>query len=144
MLNVNLKGMFFTTQAALPALRASRGVVVNIASDSALLGTPNSAAYCTSKGGVIAMTRALAVELAPGIRVTCVVPSATDTGLMREQAAASDDPEAFYRDARRYMLMGRLAEPEEIARAILYLASDDASFIIGSALTIDGGATAGY
>ena len=63
---------------------------------------------------------------------------------MREQAAASDDPEAFYRDARRYMLMGRLADPEEIARAILYLASDDASFIVGSALIIDGGATAGY
>lgn len=142
-LDVNLKGMFFTTQSALPALRESKGVVVNLASESGLVGNPLVSAYCASKAGVIGLTRALAMELAPDIRVNCVCPAVVDTDLFREPAEATGDPDTYYEGLRHYAPLRRLARPEEIAKAILYLASADAAFITGSPLIIDGGVTAG-
>ncbi|MDF2235286.1 SDR family NAD(P)-dependent oxidoreductase [Albimonas sp. CAU 1670] len=145
MLDVNLKGTFFCIQAALPALRASGGNVVCVASDAGLIGEAGLAAYCASKGGVVNLVRALALELAPAIRVNCVCPGYTDTDMVRrdtiEQAA---DPAAAEREIADIAPLKRIADPAEIAAAILYLASPDARFVTGAALQIDGGTTAGH
>ena len=145
MLDVNLKGTFFCIRAALPALRASGGNVVNVASDAGLMGDVGSGAvYCASKGGVVNMTRALAIELAPAVRVNCVCPGYVDTDMVRrdgiEQAA---DPVAAEQALLDYAPLKRIATPDEIAASILYLASEEARFVTGAALQIDGGSTAG-
>jgi len=145
MLDVNLKGTFFCIRAALAALRASRGNIVNVASDAGLIGERGLAVYCASKGGVVNLTRALALELAPEVRVNCVCPGYVDTDMVRrdgiEQAA---DPAAAERAVIDYAPLKRMATPGEIATAIAYLASDDARFVTGAAFQIDGGSTAGH
>ncbi|WP_373503418.1 SDR family NAD(P)-dependent oxidoreductase [Aestuariivirga sp.] len=144
-LDINLKGTFFCTQAALPHLRASKGNVVNLASDAGLIGEVGLAVYCASKGGVVNLTRALALELAPGIRVNCVCPGYVDTDMVRRDVIdASDDPATTEAALANSAPLRRIAEPQEIASAILYLASDHARFMTGSALQIDGGTTAGH
>ena len=142
-LDVNLKGAFFCARAALPALRAGRGAVVNVASDAGLRGYAGSAVYCASKGAMVNLTRALACELAPAVRVNCVCPSWVDTDMARTYVEEADEPAAARRRIEAFSPMGRLASAEEVAMAILYLASDDAGFITGAALPIDGGETAG-
>ena len=143
-LDVNLKGTFFCIQAALEALRASKGNIVNIASDAGLIGDPNLVVYCASKGGVVNMTRALALALAPDIRVNCVCPGYVDTDMVRRDSIdQSDDPAAAEQELIDTAPLKRIATPAEIATAIAYLASDDARFVTGSALQIDGGTTAG-
>ncbi|MSP03412.1 MAG: SDR family oxidoreductase [Acetobacteraceae bacterium] len=140
-LTVNLTGTFLVIRAAERFLRAADSAsVVNIGSGVGLIPTgPGSTAYVASKGGVIALTRVLAMELAPKIRVNVVCPGMVDTAMT----------ESFLRDnqggirselAARYAL-GRAAEPEELARAILFLLSEEASFITGIALPVDGGRT---
>jgi len=143
-LDVNLKGTFFCSREALGALRASGGNIVNVASDAGLMGTPGLVVYCASKGGVVNMTRAMALELAPAVRVNCVCPGYVDTDMVRrDYIDASPDPAASEQALVDYAPLRRIATPEEIARAILYLASDDARFVTGAALQIDGGTTAG-
>jgi len=143
-LDVNLKGTFFCCQAALGALRESRGNIVNVASDAGLMGTPGMAVYCASKGGVVNMTRAMALELAPAVRVNCVCPGYVDTDMVRRDFIdTSADPVAAEQALVDYAPLARIATSDEIARAILYLASDHAQFVTGSALQIDGGTTAG-
>ncbi|MGH6718998.1 MAG: SDR family NAD(P)-dependent oxidoreductase [Alphaproteobacteria bacterium] len=142
-MDVILKGAYFCTQAALPSLRAVNGCVVNVASELGLLGVRHNAGYCAAKGGVVNLTRALAVELAPGVRVNCVCPGAIDTELMRACAAASGDVEAYYRFYAGYAPLGRIAQPDEIAAAIVYLASPAAAFVTGAVFAADGGSTAG-
>jgi len=143
-LDVNLKGTFFCCQAALAALRSSRGCIVNVASDAGLMGTPGLVVYCASKGGVVNMTRAMALELAPDVRVNCVCPGYVDTDMVRRDFIdTSADPGAAEQALVDYAPLRRIATPEEIARAILYLASDDACFVTGAAFQIDGGTTAG-
>jgi len=143
-LDVNLKGTFFCCQAALSALRKSRGNIVNVASDAGLMGTPGMVVYCASKGGVVNMTRAMALELAPAVRVNCVCPGYVDTDMVRRDFIdASADPVAAEQALVDYAPLARIATSDEIARAILYLASDHAQFVTGSALQIDGGTTAG-
>lgn len=142
-ISINLKGSFFCTREALPALRRSGGNVVNLASDAGLLGYANSSVYCVSKSGVVGMTRALALELAPRVRVNCVCPGWVDTDMAREQIDAAPDPAVARREMETFAPMKRMARPEEVARAIIYLASSDAAFITGVALPIDGGETAG-
>jgi NAD(P)-dependent dehydrogenase (short-subunit alcohol dehydrogenase family) len=142
-MNVNLKGTFFTSRAALPALKERGGAIVNLASDAALLGYADSSVYCASKGGVAALTRAMALELVPHVRVNCVCPGWVDTDMARAFAAASADPDMARREMAAFSPMGRVASPREIARAILFLASPDAGFITGVALPLDGGETAG-
>lgn len=142
-LGVNLTAPWVLSQALLPGLRQRRGVIVNVASDAGLLGYAGSAAYCASKGALIGLTRALAVELAPDVRTVCVCPGPVETDMMRESIASAPDPEAGRRKWAAYTLLGRVAAPEEVAEAILFAASPRASFVSGSVLSVDGGATAG-
>ena len=144
-LNVNLKGTFFCVRAALPALRKKGGAIVNMASVAGLQGSTEGAVYSASKGGVVNLTRALAMELAPDIRVNCVCPGWVDTDMLRrEYIDLADDPAAAEREAIEEAPLKRVATPEEVAKAIAYLASRDARFITGVALPMDGGISAGY
>jgi len=142
-LDVNLTGPFLACRAALPHLRASRGCIVNLASIAGLEGQAYTAAYCASKGGLVLLTRALAVELAQdGVRVNCVCPAAVDTPLLVDVAhriPADADPRLL---DRLQMLMPGLVSPAEVAAAVAYLASDAARMITGQALTLDGGRSA--
>jgi len=144
-LNVNLKGTFFCCRAALGALRESKGNIVNVASDAGLMGNPESTVYCASKGGVVNLTRAMAIELAPDVRVNCVCPGYVDTDMVRRDwIDEADDPAALEQYLCDYAPARRMAAPSEIAAAVLYLAAEEAGFITGSALQIDGGSTAGH
>jgi NAD(P)-dependent dehydrogenase (short-subunit alcohol dehydrogenase family) len=143
--DVNLKGPFHVVRAALPALRQSKGTIVFVASMTALVGQDRGAAYVASKGAVVSLTKALAIELAPdGIRVNCVCPAGVDTPLMREWAATLPNPTEVLRGQAAMHLTNRLASADEIASTILFLASPAASFITGIALPVEGGATLGY
>ncbi len=134
-LDVNLKGTFFCSRAALPVLRARKGSIVNLASDAGLIGERGLAVYCASKGGVVNLTRAMALDLAPQVRVNCVCPGYVDTDMVRrDYIDRADDPAAAERQVNESAPMKRMARPEEIASAILYLASSDAGFITGAAL----------
>ena len=142
-MEVNLKGVWLGCRAAVPAmLDSGGGSIVNVASFVALMGAATAQiAYTASKGGVLAMTRELAVEYArQGIRANSICPGPIETPLLAELLA---DP---VRRQRRlvHIPIGRFGRPEEIAKAALFLASDDASFVTGSALVVDGGITAAY
>jgi NAD(P)-dependent dehydrogenase (short-subunit alcohol dehydrogenase family) len=141
--DVNLKGTFFCCRAALSALRKSNGNIVNIASDAGLMGCKGFVVYCASKAGVVNMTRAMALDIAPDVRVNCVCPSNTDTDMIRGSIAKAEDPAAKRQMIIDYVPLKRIAMPEEISHAVLYLASSEAKFITGTALAIDGGSTAG-
>jgi NAD(P)-dependent dehydrogenase (short-subunit alcohol dehydrogenase family) len=141
-LDVNLRGVFLTGQAVARRLAADGlpGAIVNLASIAALTSDASepSAHYNASKAGVVALTRQMAVELAPhGIRVNCVCPGVVDTPMLR----LMDDPEAGGRYLRESVPLGRLARPDEVARAICFLASSEASYVTGAAVPIDGGST---
>jgi len=142
-IDVNLKGTYFCSRAALPALRTSNGNIVNLASDSGLLGNPGATVYCASKGGVVNMTRAMALELAPTVRVNCVCPGFVDTDMARNYINEAKDPVAREREVTDYAPLRRIGTPEDIAGAVLYLAGPTGRYITGAALQIDGGATAG-
>lgn len=143
-LDVNLKGTFFCIRAALAALRDSKGNIVNLASDAGLIGAPELVVYCASKGGVVNMTRAMALEFAPDVRVNCVCPGYVDTDMVRRDGIEqASNPVAMEQSLIDEAPLKRIATPQEIANAIVYLASDDARFITGAAFQIDGGTTAG-
>ena len=144
-LDINLKGTFFCIKAALPSLRKSGGCIVNTASVSGLRGAPAESIYSASKGGVVSMTRAMAMELAPDIRVNCICPGWVDTDMFRrDYVETAPDPVAAEREAIEAAPLKRVATPEEVARGIVYLASQDARFITGTALEMDGGQSARY
>ncbi len=142
-LAVNLKGVFFGCKHAVRAMRAPEGVggaIVNVASILALVGDGLLAAYCAAKGGVLGITRATAVRYgADGIRCNAVCPGDIDTPLVAAYFAAADDPAARRAEVEREYPLGRIAQPQEIARAVLFLASDDSSFMSGQPLVVDGG-----
>ncbi len=142
-LDANLKGTFFCSRAALPALKAARGSIVNVASESGVNGYANTSAYCASKGAVVNLTRALAIELTPEVRVNCVCPGVIETDMAREGFAIDGDVEAGLAQQRSQYPVKRIGTSEEVAMAILYLASEHAAFVNGAALAIDGGATVG-
>ncbi len=143
MIEVNLTAPFRLSRHFSATLARRGGTIVNVGSDSGLLGYPGGVAYSASKGGLAGLTRALAVELAPAVRVLCVCPGPIDTDMMRETVAAQPDPAAARLQWQGYSHLGRFAEPEEIAEAILFAASPRCRYQTGSLILVDGGATAG-
>jgi NAD(P)-dependent dehydrogenase (short-subunit alcohol dehydrogenase family) len=145
LLQVNVEGLFLVTKACLPALLKSKGTIVNVASVAGQVGIRRRFAYCATKGAVIALTKQLAIDYAGRLRVNCVCPGTVDTPFVEAYLEKFHKHE---KDAVREQLkarhpMGRLAQPIEIAQAILYLSSSEAAFMTGAELTIDGGLTAG-
>lgn len=145
LLDTNLKSCFLCSQQALPELIETRGSIVNMSSMVGLVGQSRAAAYSATKGGMVAMTKGMALDYARhGVRVNAVCPGWVQTPLVEEWFAQQPDPEA----ARRYILgahpLGRMATVEEIGRVVAFLAGDDASFVTGVALPVDGALTLGY
>ncbi|HEY2562481.1 MAG TPA: SDR family NAD(P)-dependent oxidoreductase [Acidimicrobiales bacterium] len=140
-IEVNLTGTFLLSQSALSALLETKGTIVNMGSVAGLRATPYNAAYCASKGGVIMLTKSMAIELAKaGVRVNAVCPASVDTPFLRGfELPDGADMSLLTRAASP---MGRMIDPAEVAAAVAYLASDDAATISGTTLVIDGAATA--
>ena len=144
--SINLKGVYLGCKFAVPhMIRQGKGVIVNMASIAGLHGYSAHASYGATKGGVVQLTKALAIECArKGVRVNCVCPSTIDTPMLDKGVGRRGrDKETFLELAAKANPMGRIGRPEEVAAAILFLASDDASYITGVALPIDGGMWAG-
>ncbi len=142
-MNANVKSVQFCTRAALPALRAAKGNIVNIASESGINGYPETTAYCASKGAVLSLTRAMAMEFAPDIRVNALCPGVVETDMARAGFAAGGDEEEGMRLQRESYPLKRIGTVEQTAAATLFLASADADFINGVGLPMEGGATVG-
>ena len=143
MMNVNLKGTYFMSKEASVLMKAqSSGNIVNVASDAGLHGNYMCSAYCASKGAVVALTRALALDLAPAIRVNCICPADVDTPLLARQLVDANGGYTLADMAAAYPL-GRIGRAEEIAHAICSVAAPANSFMTGSIITVDGGITAG-
>ncbi len=141
---INLRGVFLGCRYGLPALKqAGGGAILNTASQSGLQGHPNNEAYCAAKAGVINFTRSLAKDLARhNIRVNAICPGGTDTPILRGYVPVGESVDYVARMVAPRTPFGRLARPEEIAAAALFLVSDEASFISGVALPVDGAASA--
>ncbi len=141
---VNVKSVFLLSKFAVPVMaRGGGGAIVNIASGWGLVGGPRAVAYCASKGAVVQLTRAMAIDHGPaGIRVNCVCPGDTDTGMLRDEARQLGEPVETFLAGSADRPLRRVGRPEEIAQAVLYLAGDAASFVTGTALVVDGGGLA--
>ena len=141
MTNVNLTGVFHACRAAVPALKAAgSGSIVSLSSVAAFTASAESAPYSATKAGVIGYTTGLSGELAPnGIRVNAICPGWVDGGFTHQALATSADPAALRTAANRQHLLGRMATPDDIANAAVWLLSDLASFVTGTALLVDGG-----
>jgi 2-keto-3-deoxy-L-fuconate dehydrogenase len=142
---VNVRGTFNVTKAFLSQMVARRqGVIINMASAAGVVGLRDRLAYSVTKFAVVGMTKSMALDHAlDGIRVNCICPGRVETPWVAERIKAYPDPEQAYQEMAASQAIGRMGKPEEIAAAALYLASDEAAFITGTALNIDGGWTAG-
>jgi NAD(P)-dependent dehydrogenase (short-subunit alcohol dehydrogenase family) len=149
-IDINLKGTFFLSSYAIPALKATRGAIINVGSDAGVVGNAGCAIYCASKGGVALMSKALALELAPfGVRVNALCPSDTNTAMLRRQATlfGANDPNDYLSSLLNHYPQrqeARFIEPDEVACFIVFLLSKAAAPITGAALMMDFGVTAGY
>jgi 3-oxoacyl-[acyl-carrier protein] reductase len=143
LLGINVKGVFFGCKHAIPPMvQQGGGVIINTASELALVGQPLYAAYCATKGAVLALTRALSVEwAAQGIRINAVCPGPVKTPMLQAEFDIATDPTAEEQALIQSMPVGRLGTPEDIARVALFLASEEAQFIHGTAIVADGGRT---
>jgi len=142
---VNVKSIFLMSRQVIPIMaKAGGGSIINAASGWGLVGGARAAAYCASKGAVVLLTKAMAIDHGPqNIRVNCICPGDTDTGMLRHEAQQLGEREdSFLAESARRPL-GRVGKPEEIAQAALYLATDASSFVTGTALVVDGGGLAG-
>jgi NAD(P)-dependent dehydrogenase (short-subunit alcohol dehydrogenase family) len=144
LMDVNLKGVFLCSRAAIPAMQQQGGgVIVNVGSELGVVGGSEIAAYCATKGGVVQLTKAMAVDhAADGIRVNCVCPGPVATPLLEATIQGPTDPEKERLSVLDKTLMKRFGQPTEIASAILFLASDESSYMTGSILVVDGSVTA--
>jgi len=143
--SVNVRGVFLGTKAVLPTmLEQGSGAIVNTASVAGMVGFRDRAAYCASKGAVIALTKQVAVQYAAsGVRCNCVCPGTIDSPWVGRLMDGTEDPAATRAALTARQPLGRLGQPSEVAKAVLYLASDDAAFMTGTELVIDGGIVAG-
>jgi NAD(P)-dependent dehydrogenase (short-subunit alcohol dehydrogenase family) len=142
---VNVKSIYLLSREVIPCMqKAGGGSIINTASGWGLTGGAKAAVYCASKGAVVLLTKAMAVDHGPqNIRVNCICPGDTDTGMLRNEAQQlGEASDRFLAEAAKRPL-GRVGSPEEIAHAALYLASDASSFVTGTALVVDGGGLAG-
>ncbi len=142
--DVNVKGIFLMSKYALPALRKTKGGIVNVSSYVGLVGFAGASAYAASKAAILNLTRSMALDHAKeGIRVNAVCPGSVDTEMIHTAWQQFGDVEQARKLWAGKHPLGRIASPEEVGRAILFLASEEASFITGVALPVDGGITAG-
>lgn len=142
---VNIRGMFNLTKSFIPKMiERKHGVIVNMSSVGGVAAVKERIAYCITKFAVVGFTKCLALDHAlDGIRANCICPGRVETPFVKARIAEYPDPERAYREMAATQALGRMGTPEEIAAAALYLASDEAAFVTGSALMIDGGFTVG-
>lgn len=142
---VNVRGMFDLTKAFIgPMIKRKKGVIINIASIGGIVAIRERLAYCTTKFAVVGLTKSIALDhAADGIRAVAVCPGRVETPFVKSRLAEYPDPEKAYKEMSATQAIGRMGKPEEIASAVLYLASDEAAFITGTAFEIDGGWAAG-
>jgi NAD(P)-dependent dehydrogenase (short-subunit alcohol dehydrogenase family) len=137
---VNLGGVFLCSKYFMPHLRATRGTIVNMSSVNAFFVEPTCAGYCATKAAIIGLTKAMAIDHGKeGIRVNCICPGYIDAGLAEGYFQAQADPAAARASAGKLHALWRIGRPEEVGRVAVFLASDDASFVTGSAYVVDGG-----
>jgi meso-butanediol dehydrogenase/(S,S)-butanediol dehydrogenase/diacetyl reductase len=143
-MDVNVRGVFLTSKHAMPHLRRTRGSIINISSVDGLWAEPGLAAYCASKGAVLALTRAMAIDHGPeGVRCNSICPSYVATEMLDQFYDAQPDPARARARAAGMHPLGRISGPADIAGVAAFLASDDASFVTGQSLVVDGGLTVG-
>jgi len=144
-MSVNVKSLFLMSKYAIPIMaEAGGGVIINVASGWGLVGGPKAAAYCASKGAVVLLTKAMAIDHGgQNIRVNCICPGDIDTPLLRDEARQLGEPVDRFLVQAAERPLKRIGAPEDVAQAALYLASDASSFVTGAALVVDGGGLAG-
>jgi NAD(P)-dependent dehydrogenase (short-subunit alcohol dehydrogenase family) len=144
-MTVNVKSIYLLSREVIPYMqKAAGGVIINTASGWGLAGGAKAAVYCASKGAVVLLTKAMAIDHGPqNIRVNCICPGDTDTGMLRDEAQQLGVGTSEFLSESAKRPLGRAGRPEEIAQAALYLASDASSFVTGTALVVDGGGLAG-
>jgi 2-keto-3-deoxy-L-fuconate dehydrogenase len=142
---VNVRGMFSLTKAFLPSMIDKKhGVIINMASIGGVIGIPDRLVYCTTKFAVVGFTKCIALDHAQqGIRANAICPGRVETPFVKKRIAEYADPEKAYAEMAATQAVGRMGTPEEIAAAVLYLSSDEAAFVTGTAFEIDGGWSAG-
>jgi 2-keto-3-deoxy-L-fuconate dehydrogenase len=142
---VNVRGVFNMSKACIgPMLERRAGNIVNLASIGGIVGIRDRLAYCTTKFAVVGLTKSMALDhAADGVRVNCICPGRVETPFVTARLKEYPDPQAAYREMASTQALGRMGRPEEIAAAVVYLVSDEAAFITGTAFIIDGGWTAG-
>jgi NAD(P)-dependent dehydrogenase (short-subunit alcohol dehydrogenase family) len=137
---VNLGGVFLCSKFFLPHLRKTRGCIINMASVNGFFVEPRCAGYCATKGGIIALTKAMAIDHGKeGVRVNCICPGYIDAGLAWGYFEAQPDPTAARAAAGKLHALWRIGKPQEVGRVAVFLASDEASFMTGAAVVVDGG-----
>jgi NAD(P)-dependent dehydrogenase (short-subunit alcohol dehydrogenase family) len=143
--SVNVRGVFNVTRAFVPEMISRRhGVVINLASIGGVVGIRDRLAYCTTKFAIVGLTKSMALDHArDGIRVNCICPGRVETPFVSARLKEYPDPKKAYEEMASTQALGRMGKPDEIAAAALYLASDEAAFITGTAFLIDGGWSAG-
>jgi len=144
-MDANVKSIYLMSRYAIPVMaRQGGGVIINTASGWGLTGGAKAAVYCASKGAVVLLSKAMAVDHGPqNIRVNCICPGDTDTGMLRSEAQQLGEVTGRFLAEAAKRPLGRVGKPEEIAQAALYLATDASSFVTGTALVVDGGGLAG-
>ncbi len=141
---VNVGGVFLCSRRFLPLLRQTRGVIINLSSVNGFFAEPACAGYCATKGAILALTKAMAIDHGrEGVRVHAICPGYIDAGLAESYFQSQADPVRARQEAGSLHALGRIGRPEEVARVAVFLASEDASFLTGSAIIVDGGFSAG-
>lgn len=145
-IDTNINGTFLCTRYALPhMIKQKRGVIINTGSINSLMAMRDEAAYDASKGGVLMLTRATAMDFAKdNVRVNCICPGAIETPMLRDIPSKAPNPKEAEAELARKHTLGRIGDPEEVAKVALFLASDDSSFVTGSVVAVDGGMLGGW